>query len=185
MKDAVVARLSTRGVAFVLPRAEGRSWYDARAVDPLTEATERQLLASLDQLARDIGDLCRERPDLPLLLAGFSQGACLSLEHLMRRGPWNGALAALTGCRVGLPNESPDVPPLGGFPVYLSGGDRDSWIPTGAFAEAAGVLAHAGARLRAEIFPARPHEVSVPEVAVLDAILADLAAGRAPFGDRP
>jgi len=185
MQATVVARLSAADVAFVLPRAKGRSWYDARAVDPLTEATEGQLITSLDGLALDIEALCREAPDLPLLLAGFSQGACLSLEHLLRRGPWKGALAALTGCRVGHAGDAPDPRPLDGFPVYLSGGDRDPWIPAGAFGEAAGALGQAGARLRAEVFPGRPHEVSAPEIARLDALLADLAAGRAPFGDLP
>jgi phospholipase/carboxylesterase len=185
MEALVVGRLSAPGVAFALPRSEGRSWYDARAVDPLTEGTERQLLASLDQLGRDIADLRRVAPDLPLLLAGFSQGACLGLEHLLRRGPWNGALAALTGGRVGRPGDAPDAQPLDGFPVYLTGGDRDPWIPAAAFGEASGMLGQAGARLRAEVFPGRPHEVSAPEVATLDALLADLAAGRPPFGDRP
>ena len=185
MEAAIVGRLSVQDVAFTLPRSEGRSWYDARAVDPLTDGTERQLLAALDQLARDIEALRREAPDLPLLLAGFSQGACLSLEYLLRRGPWPGALVALTGCRVGRPGEAPDPPPLGSFPVYLSGGDRDPWIPAGAFGEAAGVLGQAGARLRAELFPGRPHEVSAPEIATLDTILANLAAGRPLFGDRP
>ena len=185
MEAAIVGRLSVQDVAFTLPRSEGRSWYDARAVDPLTDGTERQLLAALDQLARDIEALRREAPDLPLLLAGFSQGACLSLEYLLRRGPWKGALAALTGCRVGRPGEVLGPPPLGGLPVYLSGGDRDPWIPATAFGEAAGALGQAGARLRAEVFPGRPHEVSAPEIATLDTILANLAAGRPLFGDRP
>ena len=185
MEASVAARLSVQDVAFTLPRSEGRSWYDARAVDPLTDGTERQLLAALDQLVHDIEDLRREAPDLPLLLAGFSQGACLSLEHLMRHGPWNGAVAALTGCRVGRPGDTPKSPPLGGFPVYLSGGDRDPWIPPSAFSEAAAALGQAGARLRAEVFPGRPHEVSAPEIAILDALLADMAAGRPPFGDPP
>ncbi len=183
MIGGILERLRVPEVAFALPRARGASWYDARAVDPMTASTERQLEASLDHLAEAIARLRREVPDRPLLLAGFSQGACLSLEHLLRRGPWPGGLAALTGCRVGRSGEAPPLLALDGFPVYLSGGDADPWIPLPAFAEAAEALGRAGARLRADLFPGRPHEVSVPEIAMLQSLLDDLASGRAPFGD--
>lgn len=185
MVEGVAARLSAPDVAFALPRAPGGSWYAAKAVDPLTADTERQLALSLDRLTAEIETLQAAAPGLPLLLAGFSQGACLSMEHLLRSGPWRGALAALTGCRVGRPGEAPEAAVLEGFPVYLTGGDRDPWIPVTAFAEAAGALGQAGARLRADVFPGRPHEVSDAEIAVLDRLLADLAAGLPPFGERP
>ena len=67
---------------------------------------------------------------------------------------------------------------LAALPVYLTGGDADPWIPVSAFAEAAAAVGGAHARLRADLFPGRGHEVSAAEIAVLDAMLADLAAGR-------
>ena len=36
MQQKVIRGLTTADVSFVLPRAAGNSWYDARAVDPLT-----------------------------------------------------------------------------------------------------------------------------------------------------
>ena len=71
------------------------------------------------------------------------------------------------------------------LPVYLSAGDADPWIPVAAFADALTELGQGGARLRADVFPGRPHEVSAAEIAMLDAILADLAAGRVPAMEAP
>ena len=72
-----------------------------------------------------------------------------------------------------------------GLPVYLTGGSNDPWIPVSAFAEAAAELGRGEAALRMDVFPGRPHEVSAPEIAMLDAVLTDLAAGRAPRFEVP
>ncbi|WP_334192983.1 alpha/beta hydrolase [Pararhodobacter sp.] len=180
MESHVLARLDAPGVAFHLPRAERGAWYDAKAVDPLVPECRAQLSASLDQLGAEIAAFRAEHPGLPLLLAGFSQGACLSLEYAFSGASPPEALAALTGCRVGTPNcaRASALPP--GLPVYLTGGDQDPWIPVHAFAEAAQELGEGGARLRADLFPGRGHEVADAEIAMLGRILADLCAGRAP-----
>ncbi|WP_136644830.1 alpha/beta hydrolase [Tabrizicola sp. YIM 78059] len=180
MEAAVIRRLTLCDVAFALPRAEGKSWYAARAVDPLTDATREDLAMSLDGLARAISGLRAHAPGLPLLLAGFSQGACLSLEHVCTGKELPDAVVALTGCRVGLSGDDRPASLPSGLPVYLSAGDADPWIPVQAFAEAAAELGRAGARLRCDVFPGRPHEVSDAEIAMLETVLIDLAAGRSP-----
>lgn len=184
MRDHVVRHLSVPGVAWVLPRAATRAWYAARAVDPLTADTRAALSASLAQLHRDVAAARAAAPGVPLLLAGFSQGACLALEYLFRegRGAADG-VAALTGCRVGAAGDDRPRAPLAGLPVYLTGGDADPWIPVGACAAAAEELGSAQALLRVEIFPGRPHEVSSAERAALAAMLAAFAAGRKPFAE--
>lgn len=178
MQEGVIRRLATPGVAYALPRAPGGSWYAARAVDALTDTVRDELGQSLVLLSKVIALAMQQNPDAPMLLGGFSQGACLSLEHAFLHGPWNGALVALTGCRVG---QMSDVRPAAGLdvlPVYLTGGDADPWISVAAFAEAASCLGRAHVRLRADLFPGRAHEVSDPEIALLDGMLADLAAGK-------
>jgi phospholipase/carboxylesterase len=72
-----------------------------------------------------------------------------------------------------------------GLPVYLSAGSADPWIPVAAFAEAAAALGQAEARLRCDVFPGRAHEVSDAEIAMLDSVLTDLAAGHAPLMEAP
>jgi phospholipase/carboxylesterase len=185
MEATVIRRLSAPDVAFVLPGAGGRSWYAARAVDPLTDTTRAELAASLEGLALVIGRLRAGAPGLPLLLGGFSQGACLSVEHAFTCRAAPDAVAAFTGCRVGQAADDRPAALPPGLPVYLSGGSADPWIPALAFAEAAAALAQAEARLRCDVFPARPHEVSEAEIAMLDSLLIDLAAGRAPRMEAP
>ncbi len=183
MEAAVVRHLSTPDVAFALPRAGDKCWYHALAVDPLTATARAELGTSLADLAALVASLRREAPGLPVVLAGFSQGACLSLEHAFTGTAPPDAVVALTGCRVGVPGDVRPSHPAPGLPVYLTAGQDDPWIPLPAFAQAAVDLGRGGAALRMDVFPARPHEVSMPEIAMLDAVLADLAAGRTPgFG---
>lgn len=179
MDEAVIRHLKTAGVAYLLPRAPGGAWYAARAVDPLTEQSRGQLAASLEQVKAAVLVACGQAsPGTPLLLAGFSQGACLVLEYALKFGPWAGALASLTGCRVGVATDDRPLSDLAGLPVYMTAADADAWIPVPNWAEAAGAMGKAKARLRADFFPGRGHEPSPPEIIVLDKMLASLAARR-------
>jgi len=177
MEAAVIRRLTCPDVHYVLPRAGDAVWYRARAVDPLTVETREELGQSARDLAGLVSRVAAE--GAPVVLAGFSQGACLSLEAVFTGEVVPAAVVAFTGCRVGTVGCARSSRLAAGMPVYLSGGDSDPWIPVSAFAEAVGELGAAGAALRADVFPGRGHEVSGAEVAVLDGVLADLAAGRA------
>jgi phospholipase/carboxylesterase len=183
MEAAVIRRLSTPDVAFALPRAGDKCWYNALAVNPLTPDTQAELGASCADLVALARRLRADAPGRPLVIAGFSQGACLSVEQAFGGQEPPDALVALTGCRVGVPTDArPSLLP-GGLPVYLSAGSADPWIPLSAFAEAVIALGQGGAALRSDVFANRAHEVCGPEIAMLDSVLADLAAGRAPgFG---
>jgi phospholipase/carboxylesterase len=180
MESHVVARLTAPSVAFVLPRAPRGAWWDARAVDPLTPVTRAQLSDALALLAAVMTAARTAAPRQPMLLAGFSQGACLVIEYLFAGMPPPNAVAALTGCRVGVPADGRSASAPAGTPVYLSGSDSDAWIPLSAFADAAQSLGARGVKLRADLFPGRAHMVSDAEIGMLDAILTDLAAGRPP-----
>lgn len=180
MEEHILSRLDAPDVAVVLPRAPGGVWYAAKAVDPLTADTRAALAAALGHLAADIAAARAAHPGLPLVLAGFSQGACLSLEYAFAGRAPPEALVALTGCRVGAASDdrARALPP--GLPVYLTGADADPWIPVTAFADAARELGQGGAALRADLFPGRGHAAHDAEVAMLRAVLADLADGLTP-----
>ncbi|QEW20086.1 putative hydrolase [Marinibacterium anthonyi] len=180
MQSHILARLDAPDVTFVLPRAADGSWYAAKAVDPLTDDTRGALGAALDQLEGDVAAARRACPGLPLMLAGFSQGACLSLEYACSGRSAPGALVAFTGCRVGAPSDDRPLSLPDGLPVYLTGSDNDPWIPVQAFAEAALDLGRQKARLRTDLFPGRGHEVSDAEIAMMQTVLADLAHGKTP-----
>jgi phospholipase/carboxylesterase len=175
MEEHIVSRLKSEGVAYVLPRAASGSWYDARAIDPLTDTTCKQRDASLDQLRQASAMAAKT---VPVVMVGFSQGACLTLEYALTFGPWHGAMVSFTGCRVGTPQDQRSHTDLAGLPVYLSGADKDPWIPLPAYAAAALELGAARARLRSDLFPGRKHEVSDTEIAVLQSLLIQLTTGK-------
>jgi phospholipase/carboxylesterase len=172
MQEHVIDRLSTPGIAFLLPRAKTTAWYNAPGIAPLNDQTRQELAAAfqvIDELRHSLPS------NLPLLLAGFSQGACLLIEYALQRGPWRGALACFTGCRVGVANDNRPLVDLTDLPVYLTGADADPWIPVENFSQAAGYFSKAHARLRVDCFPGRPHEVNDTEIAMLDHMLLSLS----------
>ena len=176
MQSHILARLAVPDVTFILPRAPnsdaaGGAWYTAKAVDPLTDDTRTALAAALDHLAADVAEARALYPDLPLVLAGFSQGACLSLEYAFAGLPAPEALVALTGCRVGVLEDARPRALAPELPVWLTGSDNDPWIPVTAFAEAALELGRGRARLQAALYPGRGHEVCDAEIALLQSVL--------------
>lgn len=186
MHDHVLTRLTTRlpdvPVTWVLPTAPGRSWYAGRVHDPPDETlAERERAADVvDGLA----DALAAHGDGAPVLAGFSQGACLVADHLLRRPrSWAGAIV-WTGAAFGPPGTDRSWPesvpaPLVGLPVLLTNADADAWVPLAATEELAGVLRGRGAEVELRVQPGRAHEVADDEVDAAAALLRGLAASRA------
>jgi predicted esterase len=176
MMHELVRHLTAPQVHYVLPRAAGNSWYDARGYDALTEKTRDQIGAGLAQIAGDIAAAQRAgAPTGRVVVGGFSQGACMTLELAMRSGPWPGAAFCLTGFRVGAIGDERPCCSLADMPVYLSNGARDPFITLPEFAETVRELGDAGARVRSDLFPRQAHVMSPPEVATVDAMLRAVA----------
>jgi phospholipase/carboxylesterase len=187
MDEHVLARLAPRlpDVSWVLPAAPGRSWYAGRVHDP-----EPETLAERDRAAEvvdGLADALAARGH-PLVLAGFSQGACLVADHLLRRSrPWAGAVI-WTGSAFGppgtdrsLPASAPDPTPLAGLPVLATNGDDDPWVPLAATEELVAVLRARGAEVELRVQPGRAHEVADDEVDATAGLLRRLTPG-APGG---
>ena len=176
MQQDVIARLSAPDVHFVLPQAPGPAWYDAKAVDPMTQETAAQLDAALSLVTAEIAAATAAVPDRPLIIAGFSQGACLATEYLLRGGKADAA-ALLTGCRVGAPDADLPETLRASIPVYASNGDADPWVPLWAWRKAQQALTRHGARVRQAVFPGRDHLVSDDEIKAFSSLLRSVAAG--------
>jgi len=172
----VLARVAAPDVRFALPRAPRDAWYDARAVDPLSDQTRTQLDAALEQISDTIAAARAACPGVPLVVAGFSQGACLSAEYLLRGGAADAGVL-LTGCRVGVADDYPPLAALSAMPVYTSNSDADPWVALAPWQRMVTDLAQAGARLRCDILPGREHVVSDAECAMVSDMLVRLARG--------
>jgi phospholipase/carboxylesterase len=176
MQSHVIARLKPANTAFILPRANDKCWYNALAISPLTAESRAELGQSLSDLRAVLSSARDVAAGRPVVLAGFSQGACLSIEHVFTGLEAPDAAIAFTGCRVGTAADERPGTFKNGLPVYISAGSADPWIPLSAFSDAVRELGAGGAKLRADVFSGRAHEVSDAEVTMLDSVIADLTA---------
>jgi phospholipase/carboxylesterase len=182
MMEHLIRHLTAPDVHVLLPRAAGNSWYDARGFDPLTRRTRDQIRASIDQIAGDIeAAQAAGAPRDRVVIGGFSQGACMTLEYLHARGAWPGAACCLTGFRVGAVGDRRPIASLPDMPVYLSNGARDPFITLFEFAETVRELSASGARVRCDLFPREAHVMSAPEIATVDSVLRAVAEDRPLF----
>ena len=163
MLEHLVARLEAPDVAFVLPAAAERSWYPARYFDP-REANEPWLGHALAAVEAAIGGVEPER----VVLAGFSQGACLVADLLARAPrPFAGA-AILTGAFIG---PHPEPAGLDGVPVFMESSRYDEWVALDDVQATAKAFEAAGARVELQVSDDREHRIRDAAVAGVRALL--------------
>ena len=164
-------------VAWLAPQARGNTWYPNRFVAPI-ESNEPWLSSALAA----VGDVVAQveeagAPRSRVVLIGFSQGACLALETLIRTPGIAGGVAALSGGLIGPPGTVwPDAGRLDGVPVFLGCSDVDFHIPKERVLESADVLRTRGAEVTAILYPGMDHTVNDDEIAHVRAIV-DRVAG--------
>lgn len=174
--------------AVLAPRAPAGSWYPLRFRDPKAD-NEPALTAALDA----IDGAVREALDggvagRAILLVGFSQGACLSLEYLKRQAmqggtgtPDIGGVLAMAGALMGPIGEMRVDPgtredSLVGTPVILACGDADEHIPVEHVGATADTFRALGAEVDLRVYPGVGHSIVGDQ---LDALRALVAAVRA------
>jgi phospholipase/carboxylesterase len=160
------------GVALLAPQAAGNAWYPQRFLAPIAQ-NEPYLTSALGVVAGLVGGLGKAGvgPER-VVLAGFSQGACLALEFAARNPRRYGGVAALSGALIGPPGVVRDLTgDLAATPVYLGCSDRDFHIPLASVEESAGVFRALGASVTQSIFPGMGHTVNAEEVAAVKGLL--------------
>ncbi|RYZ19142.1 MAG: phospholipase, partial [Sphingobacteriales bacterium] len=93
--------LDVAGFAVIAPQAANNSWYPQSFLAPTTqnEPWLTSALQILRDLLADLGD--KGIPTENIYFAGFSQGACLTLEFVSRNAARYGGVAAFTGGLIG------------------------------------------------------------------------------------
>lgn len=176
-KVDLAARLGIlAGMRWLAPGADLGSWYPNRFWDPveanepyLTDAVERCHEAVLD--AAEEGRLGAEK----LAIIGFSQGACIALEYVLRHSGLVGTLIVFTGGLMGVPGTVRRAgPSLTGLRVLLTGSDADDWIPEASTRETAETLRRLGAEVTLHVYHGRAHVVGDDELAEARGILERL-----------
>lgn len=166
-------------LCYVAPQAEGYSWYPQSFMAP-TAANEPYVSRALGRVAAIIGDLLAAGVAAEnLAIVGFSQGACLTSETVLRNPRPYGFVGVLSGGAIGPPGTPRDYAgTLEGASVFLGCSDHDPHIPLARVKETTQVFTRMGASVTERIYPGSSHGINDDEVAHLRAGLLRLAAAR-------
>ena len=172
MRELAVA-LANPAIRFIMPAAPGGAWYPERFIAPIAsnEPALSRSLAGFNAIVEAL--LAAGVPAGDIIVGGFSQGACLMAEFVVRHPRRYGAVLILTGGLIGPPGTRwPAQPALQGVPVYLTGSKTDAWVPAARVAETERVFSASGADVRFRMFDERAHAVGAEEIATAGALLA-------------
>lgn len=150
-------------IAWLAPQADDSQWYPYPFRQPLAQ-NEPWLSGALAVIDRLVDDVREGHPDLPVVIAGFSQGACLSLEFLARGSRSIVGVAAFSGGLIGpsFTNRLP-IGDLTGTWVFIGCGDQDHHIPIEVAETSGSLLAAAGADVDIRRYPGMPHTIVADE----------------------
>jgi len=174
----LVGRLPALPVSYLALEHPRGQWYPAGFMAP-TADNQPDLSRALDAVAECLSWLGGQGygPERVVLL-GFSQGACLLAEYVLRRPARYGGLALIIGGAIGPEGTRWDGPAdLAGTPAYLGTSDPDDWVPLTRVRETAAVLADRGARVTLEVFPDLGHRVNDAELDAVRGLIAEALPG--------
>jgi predicted esterase len=164
--------LAADDVAYLAPHAAGDSWYPYSFLSPI-EQNEPGLTSALGVIARLVAAAGEQRhtPDRVVIL-GFSQGACLSLEFAARNPRRYAAVVGLSGGLIGPAGTPRDYPgSMENTPVFLGCSDVDAHIPVERVRESADVFRRLGATVDERIYPRMGHTINQDELEAVRALL--------------
>lgn len=172
---ALGGALGGKDVAFIAPQAPAMSWYPRSFLAPLDQ-NEPYLSQALGIVGETVDGLARDGvPPERVLLAGFSQGACLALEYAARNARRYGGVAGFSGGLIGPDGTSRDYAgSLADTPVFLGCSDVDAHIPEARVHETARVLDALGGTVTTRIYPGTAHTIVDDEIRHVQRILADI-----------
>lgn len=159
-------------LTYLAPAASGGTWYPFSFMADIAtnEPGISSGIAVLNELVAQI-----ERAGVPrsrIVLAGFSQGACLTAEFAIRHASHFGGVLIFTGGAIGPPgtawNHSGH---FSGTPVFIGCSDRDAHVPESRARETADVFSRLGAEVTLRIYPGMGHVVNDDEIEFAQGVL--------------
>ena len=164
--------------AYLAPAAAGHSWYPNSFLAPF-EKNEPWLTSALQKIGATVEQaLSAGIPRDKIIIAGFSQGACLATEFTARSTEWAGRAAGV--------HRRPDRTsrgPSSAMPWqvwqrlrrFLGAGDPDAHVPWERVEESAAILRSLGAEVTLRRYPGLPHTISRDEIEEAKKLIAATA----------
>lgn len=151
--------------ALLAPEADGGSWYPYSFMAP-DESNKSALESSLESIKsawRQIADagIAAEH----VVLIGFSQGACLSLEFAAQNAQKLGGVIAFTGGLIGEKIlEEKYSGDFGGTEIFIGSSEKDFHVPLSRIKESETLLSRMGAKMNLSIFKDSNHTIRQEEI---------------------
>ncbi len=165
-------QFSANDIAYVAPQAAGSTWYPYSFLAPIAR-NEPWLGSALRVVAALVEDLAQQGiPGERLVVMGFSQGACLTLEFAARYARRYAAIVAFTGGLIGPPGTPRDYTgDFAGTPIFIGSSDVDPHVPLNRVQESTAVFRRMGAIVDERIYPRMGHTINADELQAVDALL--------------
>lgn len=161
------------GLAYLAPQAADYAWYPYSFLEPLSR-NEPYLSSALATVERLVAEI--EAAGIPaarIVLAGFSQGACLAAEYAARHAQRFGGLLIFSGGLIGPDGTPRDYPgSLDGTPALLGCSDADPYIPVGRVRQTATLFERMGAAVDLRIYPRMGHTINDDEIKAATGLVA-------------
>lgn len=170
-------------VHWVMPAASGDSWYPQGFMVP-PEENQPHLDEALGAVTADLDDLAVASA-APIVVLGFSQGACLLAEYLLTARPAVHGIILHTGGYLG-----PEVrtfasePRYAGIPAAVLTAREDSWVPLHRCEETAQALESIGADVTVSIFEDTEHHINDEAIGQIRALLSRVTRTAGAAGSR-
>lgn len=157
--------LNTEDLAIYAPQASNRSWYPYSFM-----AADEQNQPALNSAVEVIGELVDEIiskgiPAEKIYFAGFSQGACLTLEYIALNAKKYGGAVAFTGGLIGKQFDAGKYTGnFNGTSILITTGDPDPHVPLTRVEESVELLKKLNADVNVRVFNGRPHTIIQQEI---------------------
>ena len=157
--------LGSDELALLAPQAANYTWYPYSFLAPIAD-NEPYLTSALAAVAGLVERV--ETAGIPtekIILAGFSQGACLASEFAARNARRYGGLLLFSGGLIGPPGTPRDYAgSFSGTPVFIGCSDIDAHIPLVRVQETTETLTALGADVNEKIYPGMGHTIIQDEM---------------------
>jgi predicted esterase len=151
-------------IAYLAPEAAGHTWYPNPFTAPI-ESNEPYLSSALGVLESLLERVREHVPAERVILLGFSQGACLTLEFSARHARRYGGVIGFSGGLIGPEGTPRDYPgSFAGTPVFLGCSDVDPHIAKQRVLDTEAVLKKMSAAVTLRLYPNMGHTVNADEI---------------------
>ena len=172
----LVPHLDRPEFEYVAPAAPNRTWYPYSFMAEI-EKNEPHLSNALAAVGGAVA--AAEKRGVPrdrIVLLGFSQGACLATEFMIRNASRFGGLIAFSGGAIGPPGTTWQASgKFDGTPMFFGCSDVDAHVPEIRVRESAAACERMGAKVTTKIYPGMGHLVNDDEIShakmLLDEVL--------------